>query len=84
MGFESLACAADGASGAYAGYEEVNLTLGIAPNLFTCGAAVNGGVGGVIELLQYELTGDGLVQLLGLGDSALHALCAIGQHQLGT
>ena len=41
-----------------------------------------GGVGRVHELARDKAVGDLLGQLVGLGDSALHALCALGQHQL--
>ena len=42
------------------------------------------GVGGVDELPRHKAVGDFLRQLVRLGDGALHALGAVGQHQFGT
>ena len=46
--------AGDGAAGADAGDEDVDLALGVAPDFLGGGGAVDGGVGGVVELLGHE------------------------------
>ena len=42
-----------------------------------------GGVGGIGELLENDAVGDLLLQLFGLGDSAFHALGALGEDEAG-
>jgi len=44
---------------------------------------VRGGVGGIGELLEDDAVGDLLLQLFGLGDSAFHALGALGEDEAG-
>ena len=45
---------------------------------------MDGGVGGVHKLAGDNAVGGLLLQLLGLGDGALHALGAVGEHELRT
>ena len=45
---------------------------------------MDGGVGGVHKLAGDDAVGSLLLQLLRLGDSALHALGAVGEHELRT
>ena len=47
--------------------------VGVAPDFFRGGFAVNGRVGRVFELLRHEIPLVGLGQFLGLGDGAGHA-----------
>ena len=81
---EVAAGAGDGAAGAHAGNQDVDLAVGVLPNLRTRGRLMDGGVGGVHKLAGDHALGGLARQLLGLGDSALHAQRALGQHQLGT
>ena len=41
-------------------------------------------VAGVVELLQDNCTGSSVTQLLGLGNCALHAVCARSENDLGS
>ena len=45
---------------------------------------MRGGVGGIAELIGNEGVGDFTGQLLGFGNRAFHARCAVGENQLGT
>ena len=83
MLLEVAAGAGDGAAGAHAGNQDVDLAVGVLPNLRTRGRLMDGGVGGVYKLAGDHALGGLARQLLGLGDSALHAQRALGQHQLG-
>ncbi len=76
--------AGDGAAGADAGDEDVHLAAGVLPDLRARGRLVDGGVGGVLELLQEHVAArvrgdDGL----GAGDGAVHPLGALGEDELG-
>ena len=75
--------AGDGAAGADAGDEDVDLAVGVFPDFRAGGAEVNGGVGGVVELLEDLAVGRLRQDLLGLGDGALHAVGAGREHELG-
>ena len=50
-----LAHAGDGAAGADAGDEDVDLAVGVAPDLLGGGVAVDLRVGRVLELLRHEV-----------------------------
>ena len=76
--------AGDRAAGAHAGNEDVHLPVGVRPDLRTGRRFVGGGVGRIHELTGDEGVRDLLGQFIGFGDGALHALCAFGEHQLGT
>ena len=82
LALEVLAHTGDGAAGADAGYKDVNLAVGVVPDLGAGGGDVRLGVGRVDELAGDEGVGDLFCQLVGLGDGALHALGTLAQHQL--
>ena len=81
---EELAHAGHGAAGANAGDEDVDLAVGVIPDLGAGRGLVDGRVRGVHKLAGEYAVGGLLLQLLGLGDSALHALGAVGEHELRT
>ncbi len=81
--FEHFAHPGDGAAGADAGNDDIHLAIRIAPDLFGGGAAVDLGVGRVLELLGHEVARVRRNQLFGLADGAGHAFCAGGKDQLG-
>ncbi len=83
-GFQNLTGAGDRAARADAGNENVDRPVGIVPDFFCRRLAVNIRIGGVFELLRYDGVGQRRSQFLRLGDCALHALRAFGQHQFGT
>ena len=75
--------AGDGAAGADAGDQHVDLAVGVVPDLRAGGLLVDRRVGRVLELLRQEVAlrvGGG--HLLGPADGALHALGARGQDQV--
>ena len=74
--------AGDGAAGAHAADENVHFAVGIVPDLRAGGGVVDGRVGGVVELLQDVAVGRLGQDLIGLGDGALHAVGAGGEHDL--
>src|SRR5665647_1276054 len=80
---EDLADARDGATSANACDEDVDCAVGVLPDLFRGGLAVDLWVGLIRELAGQNAAtlGD---DLLGLGDRALHPLGAGGQDELGT
>ena len=82
-GLEDLADAGDRAAGADAGDDDVDLAVGVLPDLLRRGLAVDLRVRLVGELAGQDgartLGGD----LLGLGDRALHAEGGVGEDQLG-
>ena len=81
-GLEHLADAGDGAAGADAGDEDVDLAVGVGPDLLGGGRAVDLGVGLVGELAGQDgarTLGDDLV---GTVDRAAHALGARRQDEL--
>ena len=80
---EHLADAGDGAAGADAGDEDVDLAVGVVPDLLGGGRAVDLGVGLVGELLGPDRALRVRDDLLGLLDGALHALGPGRQHELG-
>jgi hypothetical protein len=57
--------------------------VGVVPDLFRGGAAVDLGVGGVLELLRHEGAGNLCGELAGARDGALHALRTGSEHELG-
>src|SRR6478672_9809976 len=81
-GLKDLADTRDRAAGADAGDDDVDLAVGVLPDLLGGGLAVDLGVGLVGELAREHpatLGGD----LFGLGDRALHAGGRVGQDELG-
>src|SRR6478609_4142477 len=81
-GLEDLADSRDGAARADAGDDDVDLAVGVLPDLLGGGLAVDLRVGLVGELAREHpatLGGD----LGGLGDGALHAGGRVGQDELG-
>ena len=82
LALEILAHAGDRAAGADAGHKDVNLAVGISPNLRAGSGLVDSGVCGINELAGDKAARNLLRQLVGLGNGALHALGALGQHQL--
>ena len=81
---EELTHAGHGTAGANAGDEDVDLAVGVVPNLGAGRGLVDGRVRGVHKLTGDDTVGGLLLQLLGLGDGALHALGAVGEHELRT
>src|SRR5665647_1371374 len=79
---EDLADAGDGATGADACDEDVDRAVGVLPDLFRSGLAVDLGVGLIGELAGQDATALGR-DLLRPGDSTLHPLRAGGQDELG-
>ena len=80
---EVLSGAGDGAAGADASNEVVNLAVGALPDLGAGGGVVDGGVGGVLKLLEDVRVGGGGRDLLGLHDGSLHALGGVRQDEVG-
>ena len=81
--FQHLADARDGSSGADSGDDDVDLAIGVAPDLLGGGGAVDRRVGRVLELLRDEVPQVTLGQFLGLGDGAGHALGPRREDELG-
>ena len=81
--FQILADARHGAAGADAGDEDVHRAVGILPDLRARVGLVRRGVRGVDELAGDEAVRDLGGELIRLGDRALHALRALGEHELG-
>ena len=82
-GLEHLADAGDGAAGADARDEDVDLAVGVRPDLLGGGRAVDLGVGLVGELAGQDGARALRDDLVGTVDRAAHALGARGQDQLG-
>jgi hypothetical protein len=82
-GLQHLPDTRDGAAGADAGHEHVDLAVRVVPDLFCRGAAVNLRVRRVLELLGDHRAGNLALQLFRAGDRALHAHRAGGEHELG-
>ena len=74
LALEVLAYTGDGAAGAYAGHKDVDLAVGVLPDLGAGGGDMSFGVGRVDELAGDEGIRDLLCQLVGLGDSAFMPL----------
>ena len=83
FGFQHFAHAGDGAASAHARDKNIHLAIGVGPDFFGGGGAVNGRVGRVFKLLRNQIARVGFGQCLGLGDGAAHALGARRQDQLG-
>ena len=71
----------DGAAGADARDQDVDLAIGVVPNLRPGGLEVNLGIGRIVELLRDEAIGRLGQDFLRLGDCALHALGAGSQDE---
>ena len=84
LALQVLANAGHGAAGADTCNKDIDLAVGVLPDLGAGGALVGVGVGRVHKLAGHKAVGNLLRQLVSLGDSALHALGTVGQHQLGT
>jgi hypothetical protein len=72
--------AGDGAAGADAGHQDVDLAVGVAPDFLGRRAAVDFGVGRIVELLRHEamrIRGD---DFLGAADRTQHALRTGSKH----
>ena len=80
---QHLPDAGDGAAGADAGDEEIDIAAGVVPDFLRRGAAVNFGIGEVLELLRHHGIRRGAHQFFGGRDRALHALRCRRQHDLG-
>ncbi len=79
---QELGRAGDGAAGADARDHKVDGALGVTPDLGAGGLVVGARVRGVHELARDDGARRLGVQLVGLGDGALHALGAGGEHDL--
>ena len=80
--FQVFAHAGDGAAGTHARDKVIYLTVGILPDFGAGSLAMRGGIGRVDELAGHKTVRDFMRKLFCLGDSALHALRAFGEHQL--
>ena len=80
--FQTLADARHRSAGTHAGYEDIDLAVGVVPNLLTRGLIVPLRIGGVLKLLQDDAAGNGIAQALSLCDGTLHAGCPRGEHHL--
>jgi len=74
--FQEAAGAGDGAAGAHAGDQDVDLALRLVPDLGAGGLVVDARVARVLKLLQDERVGRGRRNLLRLLHRALHACAA--------
>ena len=83
LALEILTHAGHSAAGADTGHKNIDLSIGVLPDLGAGGALVGIGVGRVHKLAGHKAVGDLLGQLVRLGNGALHALGAVRQHQLG-
>ena len=81
---ENLRDARDGATRANAGDEDVNLAVGVGPDLLAGVRDVGGRVGGVGELGGDDGAGTLGGDALGLGDGRGDATLGVGEDQLGT
>ena len=84
LALEILAGAGNSAAGAYARNKDVNIAVGILPDLRAGGRLVHSRVCRVYELTRDKAVRQLLRKLVRLRDRALHALCALGQHKLCT
>ena len=82
LGLQILTDAGDRAACADARDKDVHLAVGVVPDLGTRGCKVRGGVRRVDKLPGDKAVRDLLRKFVCLGDRALHALRAFGQHQL--
>ena len=82
LALEVLAHAGNSAAGANASHKEINLTIGVLPDLRTGGLDVCLRIGRVHELAGDKGVGNLLCQLIRLGNGTFHALCALAQDQL--
>ena len=80
---QHLADAGERAAGADARHEDVDVAVGVVPDLLGRGAPVDLDVRLVLELLREHGAGGLGGDLLGACDGALHALAARGEHELG-
>ena len=83
LALEILAHAGHGAAGADTGHKNIDLSIGVLPDLRAGGALVCIRVGRVHKLAGHKAVGNLLGQLVRLGDGTLHALGTVSQHQLG-
>ena len=74
--------AGDGAAGADCGDKDVDLAVGVLPDLLGGGLGVDGGVGGVVELLGHPGIRRLLEDLFGAGNGSLHSLGAGREDEL--
>ena len=79
---EELARAGQRAAGADAGDKDVDLPVGVLPDLGAGGLIVRLGVRGVDKLAGDEASRRLRGDLFSLGDGTLHALCAVGENEL--
>ena len=81
---QEAACAGEGAAGSHARHQDIHGPVGVPPDLRPGGLIVGGGVGGVVKLAGHPGRRQGGEQFVRLGDGALHALGAGGEHQLSS
>ena len=67
-------------AGTYTGHENVDLSVGVVPNLLTGGLVMLLRVGGVLKLFENDTAGDGGAQTLGLSNGAFHTGCTGSEH----
>ena len=77
------AAARQGAAGANAEHEGIDVALGVVPDFFGCGEFMHQRIGRVVELRRYDGIGHGLRQLFGPRNRARHAAWAWRQLKLG-
>ena len=82
LALQVLANTGHSATGADACHKEIDLAVGVIPDLGAGGGNMSLGVGGVDELTGDECVGNLLCQLIGLGNGTFHALGTLAQDQL--
>ena len=82
LALEILAYASDCSARADAGYEDIDLTVGILVYFRTRGLKMRLGVCGIDELSGDKAVLDLLSKLVSLCDCSLHTLCALGENKL--
>ena len=73
-GFEHLPHPGNGAAGADAGHEVIDVAAGIVPDFLRRGTAVNFGIGEILELLRHDGVRCRTHQFFRGPDRSLHAL----------
>ena len=82
MFFQTGGNTAYGSSGANSAYNYIYFAVGVFPYLFGCCFLVNGAVGRVVKLLQYDRAGNLFVKFVGFLHSSFHACGSGGENKL--
>ena len=71
-------------TGTYAGYKDVNLSVGLFPQFFARGMIVFFWIGGILKLLENDGSWCGIAQGLGSLDGSRHSFCTGGELHLSS